>query len=199
MNDIYLVNCLTEWKLSGFCKIQRSAVFRTARGGGDSPSFSATWNPLTFSHFVFEDDTEYCPFYTIMYPKSSLIFFTFIYTVVNFNILQSWKEFLLSNCMTGADLSGRAVECEGLRPIACWNCGFESRRGLGYLSLVCVVFCQTEVPAMGRFLPTVLCHCKWPRNLKNEAVLASVGLLRQRKKNCVTDVLKLHVNKVLLG
>jgi hypothetical protein len=37
----------------------------------------------------------------------------------------------------------------GLRPIACWDCGFESRRGHGCLSLVSVVCCQVEVSAMG--------------------------------------------------
>jgi hypothetical protein len=36
-----------------------------------------------------------------------------------------------------ADPSGRAV-CVGLRPSACWDCGFESHRGHGYLSLVSV-------------------------------------------------------------
>jgi hypothetical protein len=34
-----------------------------------------------------------------------------------------------------------------------------------------------------RVLPTVMCHCMWYRNLKNEAALACVGLLRQREKN----------------
>ena len=28
-----------------------------------------------------------------------------------------------------ADIVGRAVQGEGLRPLACWDCGFESRRG----------------------------------------------------------------------
>jgi hypothetical protein len=39
-----------------------------------------------------------------------------------------------------------------LRPIACWNCGFESHGGNGYLSLVSVVFCQVEFSASGRSL-----------------------------------------------
>jgi len=33
----------------------------------------------------------------------------------------------------------------GLRLLACWNCGFEPRLELGYLSVVCVVCCQVEV------------------------------------------------------
>jgi hypothetical protein len=31
-----------------------------------------------------------------------------------------------------------------LRPLSCWNCGFESRRGHGCLSLVSGVYCQSE-------------------------------------------------------
>jgi hypothetical protein len=37
----------------------------------------------------------------------------------------------------------------GLRPFACWDCGFESRRGHGCLSLVSVVCCQVDVSASG--------------------------------------------------
>jgi hypothetical protein len=37
-------------------------------------------------------------------------------------------------------------------PIACWDCGFESRRGYGYLSVVSVVCCKVEVSATGRSL-----------------------------------------------
>jgi len=42
---------------------------------------------------------------------------------------------------------GRAVSSMGLRPLAWWNCGFECRRGHGYLSVVRVVCCQVEVSA----------------------------------------------------
>jgi len=38
----------------------------------------------------------------------------------------------------------------GLRPLACWNCGFESRHGHGYLSNVIPMHCQVEVFAAGR-------------------------------------------------
>jgi hypothetical protein len=48
-----------------------------------------------------------------------------------------------------ADPSGRAVYGVDLRPFACWDCGFESRRGRGCLSLVSVVCCQVEVSATG--------------------------------------------------
>ena len=38
----------------------------------------------------------------------------------------------------------------GLRllPFACWDRGFESRLGHGYVSLVCVLWCQLEVSAV---------------------------------------------------
>jgi hypothetical protein len=37
----------------------------------------------------------------------------------------------------------------GLRPLAYWDCGFESRREHGCLSVVSVVCCQVEVSASG--------------------------------------------------
>jgi hypothetical protein len=40
----------------------------------------------------------------------------------------------------------------GLRPLACWNCGFESHRRHECLSLVSVVCCQVEFSASGRSL-----------------------------------------------
>jgi len=44
--------------------------------------------------------------------------------------------------------SGRAVWGVGLRPLACWDCGFEYHRRHGYLSVVSVVCCQVEISAM---------------------------------------------------
>jgi phage tail protein X len=46
-----------------------------------------------------------------------------------------------------ASPSGRAVWGVGLRPLACWDCGFKSRRRHGCLSVVSVVFCQVEASA----------------------------------------------------
>jgi hypothetical protein len=46
-----------------------------------------------------------------------------------------------------ADPSGRTVSGVGLQPFACWDCGFESRREHGCLSVVSVVCCQIEVSA----------------------------------------------------
>ena len=43
---------------------------------------------------------------------------------------------------------GCAVHSVSLRPIACWQCGFESRRG-AWISLVSVLWCQIEISASG--------------------------------------------------
>ena len=48
-----------------------------------------------------------------------------------------------------ADPIYRAVLHMGLRRLACWNCGLESRRGHECLSLVSVECCQVEVCAWG--------------------------------------------------
>jgi hypothetical protein len=42
-----------------------------------------------------------------------------------------------------------AARSKGLRPLVYYDCGFESRRGHGCLSLVSVVCCQVEVSATG--------------------------------------------------
>jgi predicted Zn-ribbon and HTH transcriptional regulator len=46
-----------------------------------------------------------------------------------------------------AGSSGRAVEGLRLRPLACWNCGFEFHCGHGCLSVVSITRCQVEVSA----------------------------------------------------
>ena len=43
------------------------------------------------------------------------------------------------------DSNPRFQEASGRRPLACWNLGFESHQGHGYLSVVSVVCCQAEV------------------------------------------------------
>jgi len=47
--------------------------------------------------------------------------------------------------MTSA--SSRTVQGAGLRPLVCWDCGFEPRQGHGFPSLVSVVYCQVKVTA----------------------------------------------------
>jgi hypothetical protein len=43
--------------------------------------------------------------------------------------------------LKSADPGGREVYSVGLYPLACWDCGFESHRGHGFLFLVIVVCC----------------------------------------------------------
>jgi len=54
-----------------------------------------------------------------------------------------------ANSVQLADPIRRAVQRVGLRLLACWDCGFESRWGYWCLSLVSVVCCQVEVSASG--------------------------------------------------
>ena len=73
----------------------------------------------------------------------------------------------------------------GLRPIACRDCGFESRRSHGCLFCECYVVSgrslrRADLPSRG-VLPTVVCRVRY-RDLKNEAVLARAGLLRERER-----------------
>ena len=51
-----------------------------------------------------------------------------------------------------ADSGGRVVQTVNLLSLACWECGFESRRERGCLSLVSVVCCQEEASATVRSL-----------------------------------------------
>ena len=45
------------------------------------------------------------------------------------------------------DSNPRSQQASGLRPLACWDRGYESHRGHGHLSVVSVVCCQVEVSA----------------------------------------------------
>jgi hypothetical protein len=70
-----------------------------------------------------------------------------------------------------------------MRPIACWDCGFESHGGHGYLCLVNVVCCQVEVSALGLSLvqtsPTECGVSECGRKvLDNEEAFAHYGMLR---------------------
>ena len=51
--------------------------------------------------------------------------------------------------------NSRAFSGVGLGPLACWDCGFESRRRHGCSSVVSVVCCKIQVSAFG----SVVC-CK---------------------------------------
>ena len=71
------------------------------------------------------------------------------------------KLFSLNN-----DPSGRVVEDVGLRPLSCRDCGFDSRRGRGNLSVVSVVYFQVEVSATARSLVQKSLN-PYPANVEN--------------------------------
>jgi hypothetical protein len=60
--------------------------------------------------------------------------------------------FILVKYLTRDDPGCRAILGVGLRPLNGWDCGFQSGRLRGCLSLVNVVFCQVEIFATGRSL-----------------------------------------------
>ena len=60
-------------------------------------------------------------------------------TNLNFSVFNLWK----------GDARGRSFYCVDLRSLACWDCGFESSRGHGFLSLVSVVCYHVKVSASG--------------------------------------------------
>jgi hypothetical protein len=64
-------------------------------------------------------------------------------------------------------LAGTAVSIPAGGINACFEC--------------CVLSLRRADPSFRGVLPIVVCYCVWSRNLKNEAALAHVGLLIQRK------------------
>jgi len=65
------------------------------------------------------------------------------------HIRSYWEQHLKVTHNLSADPSGRAVQGVGLRPLAYWDCGFESHWRHECLSLVSVVCCQLKVSAAG--------------------------------------------------
>ena len=59
------------------------------------------------------------------------------------------------------DITCRSRWPRGLRPLVCWECGFESHLGHGCLSLVNVVCCQTDglIPCPEEFCQLCVCVC----------------------------------------
>ena len=75
----------------------------------------------------------------------------------------------------------------GLRPLARWDCGFESHRRHWRLSVVSVVCCQVGVSATDwSLLPTVARRCVWSRNLENEEAKARYGAVKIQQQWVVT-------------
>ena len=68
---------------------------------------------------------------------------------INFNDNKvQWRNYYNLNQLNSLAF-GRAVWGVGLRQLACWDCGFESLRGQGCLSVVSVACSQVEVSASG--------------------------------------------------
>jgi hypothetical protein len=61
-------------------------------------------------------------------------------TAVTYELIQG--DSCLYSVYITVDPGCRAVYGVGLGPLTCWDCGFESRRGHGCLSVVSVVCCQ---------------------------------------------------------
>jgi hypothetical protein len=83
------------------------------------------------------------------------------------------------------DPSGPAVAGVGLWPLAYRDRGFESHRGHGYGSVVCVVRLRSlrRADHLSRWvLPTVARRCVWSRNLVDEEAIARAGLQCLRKQ-----------------
>ena len=81
--------------------------------------------------------------------------------------------------------SRRDVKDVGLRPLDCWDRGFESHQRSAFLSVVSVVGCQRSLRRADHsskgVLPIAVRRCVWSRNLVNEEVLAHWGLLRPKQ------------------
>jgi len=86
------------------------------------------------------------------------------------------------------DLSGRADEDVGLRPLTCWDSGFKSHREHICLSLVSVVRSQIEVSAMAYpssrgVLPSVgLCVCVSLIVIKGYNSLYTPTVIRKKER-----------------
>jgi hypothetical protein len=79
--------------------------------------------------------------------------------------------------------TGRAVWSVGLRPLPCWDCGFESHRGHGCLLwLFCVLSGRSLCDSSRGVLPNVVHRCIWSRNLVNEKAMVHWGLSHQNKR-----------------
>ena len=77
-----------------------------------------------------------------------------------------------------------------LRPLACWDCGFESHRGHGCLSVESVLCCQRSLRRIDHssrgVLPNVARRCVWSRNLENEEAKARYRAVKIQPQWVVT-------------
>jgi len=83
----------------------------------------------------------------------------------------------------------------GLRPLACWDLGFESHRKHGCLYVAIVVCCQAEVSVTDWSLAqrsrtdcgTSLRGCVWSRNLELRTLKPATGLWKIQPQWVVTS------------
>ena len=113
-------------------------------------------------------------------------------TTVGRTPLDEWSARHRDLHLTTHDTHNRQISMSpvgfGHRPLACWDLGFESHRGHGYLSVVSVVCCQVEVSATSwslvqRVLPTVVRRCVWSRNIKNRCSIYIYDIISLRVKS----------------
>ena len=74
------------------------------------------------------------------------------------------KNLQFLNTVCSLSLWPRCLVRGSAGPLACWDCGFKSHRGYGWLSVVSVVCCQVEVSGTGRSLNQrryTKCVCVW--------------------------------------
>ena len=86
--------------------------------------------------------------------SSTLISITWMELSTSFRSRSSWISRTLNIDVTNmlTDMKSHSPIPVAVRPVACWDCGFESRRVHGCLSLVSAVCCQVEVSDSGRSL-----------------------------------------------
>jgi hypothetical protein len=92
--------------------------------------------------------------------------------------------FYYPNNIWRVDHSGRTVQGVGLQPLACWDCGLESRRGHGCLSLESVVLSGTGLCVGLITCPEefyrVWCVWVWSWILENKEALVHCGAVALR-------------------
>jgi hypothetical protein len=123
-----------------------------------------------------------------------------VHSLTNIQILQLEKNLLAPiKCsqanLSAVDPSGNVVQGVVLRLFACWDCGFESRRGIDVCLFLREGFCQLEVSASGWSLaqtsPTECGVSECDHEARKRRPWPEIGSKRQRKKYIYQLVRKL--------
>jgi hypothetical protein len=104
--------------------------------------------------------------------------------------------------LCAADVGARAVEGVGLRSLAWWDGGFESRREHWWLSVVRQMSQWRAYYLYRGVLPTAVRRCVWSRNLVNEEATPRVGMHGHRGRykkvwGCVINLRWHHLRCVI--